>query len=318
MVERNISDIQPIQIINRTGTGRRDVFEGSPVTFGRDSSCLVVVTGSYVSRCHGELRFVKGCWRLISLSSNGVEINGKRVSRKGRDLHDQDIVSIGGEVVFQVRFDLVASEQAVTQAVELQAGQADQADQAASSHLSRVWIGVGIWWGVMLVIAVAGYFIFGGSEKLDSKSVKPLSQSQIREEIFRPIQPAEHNEREARDALRDARERMERPYAEQNQMYLALVSYRRALSLSGKRHFDDSQDEMRYLNLRDQLLERMYQLYNDAYGKLRSGQYPQAARAFEKLSHVYPDSTSKIHRNIEAQRSIAVANSGKRRRRRRR
>lgn len=313
MAESDLVDILPIQIVNRTGTGRRDRFDQSPVTFGREATCQIVLAGRFVSRRHGQLQFEKGRWRLTPLSANGAEVNGKRVSKKGRDLRDQDQVSIGGEDMFQVRigFGAVAPVEADTDD-----DQEEQQEAPPPRKRRRLWIGIGIY-----LVAMTALFIFLGtlktSKKLNVGDVPELTRAQIRSELAGAIQPMERNERDSREALQDARERMERLYASPDQMYKAFQSYRLALALSGKRNFDDSMDERRYLNLRELLEERVHSLYNDAYEKLRSGRYGEAARAFEQLTHVFPAPSSKIHRNIEAQRSIAVANAGKKQRRRR-
>ena len=72
-------------------------------TMGRSRDCDVVVPDPNVSRVHAEVRHEGLEYVLVDLgSTNGVEVNGRRVLR--HNLHDGDRLSLGGaEVVVERR-----------------------------------------------------------------------------------------------------------------------------------------------------------------------------------------------------------------------
>lgn len=64
-------------------------------TLGRSRDCDIVVPDSNVSRVHAEIRHEGLDYLLVDLgSTNGVEVNGRRILRHG--LRDGDRVSLGG------------------------------------------------------------------------------------------------------------------------------------------------------------------------------------------------------------------------------
>lgn len=75
--------------------GRRYVLDGPVATIGRSKECDCVIRDPNVSRRHAELRRREGgAWQIEDLgSTNGIEVNGRRVSR-GR-LSPGDEVTLG-------------------------------------------------------------------------------------------------------------------------------------------------------------------------------------------------------------------------------
>lgn len=83
--------------------GRRYVFDGPVATIGRSKECDCVIRDPNISRRHAELRRRSGgSWEIEDLgSTNGVEINGRRVAR-GR-LTAGDEVTLGNKTfVFDI------------------------------------------------------------------------------------------------------------------------------------------------------------------------------------------------------------------------
>ena len=72
-------------------------------TMGRSRDCDIVVPDPNVSRVHAEVRHEGLEYVLVDLgSTNGVEVNGRRVLR--HNLRDGDRISLGGaEVVVERR-----------------------------------------------------------------------------------------------------------------------------------------------------------------------------------------------------------------------
>jgi hypothetical protein len=83
-----------------TLNGRAHALEGNRVVLGRSKDCDVRVEDANVSRRHAELRREGADWWLVDLdSTNGTELNGRRISRS--KLSDGDTITLGGtDLVF--------------------------------------------------------------------------------------------------------------------------------------------------------------------------------------------------------------------------
>ena len=83
-----------------TLNGKSYVLEDRRAVLGRSKECDVQVPDANVSRRHAELREEGGSWWLVDLdSTNGTELNGKRVQRA--KLTDGDRIRLGElELVF--------------------------------------------------------------------------------------------------------------------------------------------------------------------------------------------------------------------------
>ena len=86
-----------------TMNGRTHAVEGAKVVLGRSKDSDVQVEDANVSRRHAELRREGGNWWLVDLgSTNGTELNGKRVQRS--KLADGDTITLGAtDLVFGKR-----------------------------------------------------------------------------------------------------------------------------------------------------------------------------------------------------------------------
>ena len=84
-----------------TMNGRKHAVEGGKVVLGRSKDCDVQVEDANVSRRHAELRREGSSWWLVDLdSTNGTELNGKRVQRM--QLADGDTITLGAtDLVFE-------------------------------------------------------------------------------------------------------------------------------------------------------------------------------------------------------------------------
>jgi putative nucleotidyltransferase with HDIG domain len=73
-----------------------------PIILGRDASCDLVLAHPSISRRHALIRYVEGVFRLEDTSTNGVFINGERVSE--HMLRDGDELVLGGDSEHPIRF----------------------------------------------------------------------------------------------------------------------------------------------------------------------------------------------------------------------
>ena len=91
------------EIFSLTMNGRTHALEGAKVVLGRSKDSDIQVEDANVSRRHAELRREGATWWLVDLgSTNGTELNGKRVQRSKLD--DGDTITLGAtELVFGKR-----------------------------------------------------------------------------------------------------------------------------------------------------------------------------------------------------------------------
>ncbi len=97
---RRLPDSTPGSRALLVGEGKRTVLSDEKVVLGRSRECDVVVEDPNVSRRHAEVRQEGSSWWVVDLdSTNGLEVNGKRVQRA--KLTDGDTITLGStELVF--------------------------------------------------------------------------------------------------------------------------------------------------------------------------------------------------------------------------
>jgi pSer/pThr/pTyr-binding forkhead associated (FHA) protein len=88
------------ELVTLTFDGSEHAVEQRSVVLGRSRECDVRVDDPNVSRRHAEVRQEGATYWLVDLdSTNGTELNGRRVSRA--KLADGDTITLGGtEIVF--------------------------------------------------------------------------------------------------------------------------------------------------------------------------------------------------------------------------
>jgi hypothetical protein len=83
------------------GGQRRELSDGV-VVLGRSRDCDITLEDPNVSRRHAEIRRESGDWWIVDLgSTNGVEVNGKRVDR-AKLSHEDHVVLGRSELVFEL------------------------------------------------------------------------------------------------------------------------------------------------------------------------------------------------------------------------
>jgi hypothetical protein len=100
------------QLMVRTPGGQQHSFplRGGAITLGRDSDCDLVLDYPYVSRTHARVERTRDGYVLVDAgSTNGVEVNGRRISEM-QVLAPGDVIQIGDvSVVFQDSGNAAAS-----------------------------------------------------------------------------------------------------------------------------------------------------------------------------------------------------------------
>jgi pSer/pThr/pTyr-binding forkhead associated (FHA) protein len=88
------------ELVSLTVNGTRHEVKQRRLVIGRSRDCDIQLSDANVSRRHAELRQEGASYWIVDLAStNGIEVNGKRVKRA--KLHDGDKVTLGStDVVF--------------------------------------------------------------------------------------------------------------------------------------------------------------------------------------------------------------------------
>jgi pSer/pThr/pTyr-binding forkhead associated (FHA) protein len=88
------------ELVSLTVNGTRHDVKQRRVVIGRSRDCDIQLSDANVSRRHAELRQEGASYWIVDLAStNGIEVNGKRVKRA--KLRDGDKVTLGStDVVF--------------------------------------------------------------------------------------------------------------------------------------------------------------------------------------------------------------------------
>ena len=286
-----------IQLISGRHAGRRLAFSVPTISFGRQVNNTIVLDNEIISRNHGELRFAEGQWVLVNHSSNGTLVNRKRVTDKPCHLHDRDVITVGGQRLFQVMLD----------ASDLAGHDYDTVEKASVSavgHRKRLWISIGAW----NVLAIA-LVIFGFSTKKDSKETSSthseLTAVEIEEEIRQPIIIDELNYVRGREERQRAGELFYSLGARSDALFEVHQLYKSSLAYLGRDTFEDGLIQRQFLKVQDQLIAEVIRRYKNAYALFRSGQHSQASESFRRLTDFYQSRESEIYKNIQVHWTLA-------------
>lgn len=297
-----------IQVIAGAGGPAVLEFTRSPVTYGRDQACDIVLAASTASRQHGELVLQDGEWMLVNLSPNATFVDGKRVTNKPYKLADRNVISIGELEAFRVIVPRMSDKSVEPQADDAESDEPAPPPKAtAQRKRMRVWMAIGIYMAAMVVLMVALSFFLGKKPVVADYAVE-LTLEQIERDVRRPLSVNVVDDQKAREQLADAAEYLAKEANSPDALYRAHRAYKLALAYMGQPRFDAGPEQLRFNDTEKRLIETVSKQYDYAYGLLRSQQFRRADDEFRKLNHnIYPDTTSEIFKNVERQRAIAVA-----------
>jgi len=295
-----VVDVTPIhvQLLGPAAGPRKLSFDRSPVTFGRAPESDIVIADTAVSRQHGELQFIDGAWHLTNLSVNGTRVNGKRVTRKPRQLQSGDLIAVEDVPLFKVTLGDAAVATTDDTNVEAEAA----ATSASMAKRTKLYIGLGAYLVLMLVVMAIGLATRGSGQR--SVDFPPmLTDREIEKEIIRPITDVVENPQLARQRLLEAKELVNRLESAPDALYQAHRAFKESLAYSGRDKFAEGLDDQLFLQTQDQLVQEVTRRYRDAYALLKARSYPEAERAFADLRRFYSDTRSIIFRNAEEQQA---------------
>lgn len=289
-----------IKILSGPATGRFGSFDDSPITFGRSPESTIVVDAVHASREHGELVRFDGAWHVCNHSANGTTVNGKKVGDEPHMLRDGDVIGVGKEKLMRVGIETVTPADQPEQAEEPAAAVADSPQ--AKRPVNKLWVGIGIYLAVMMVVFIVLSMASGGDkDKKTAVSIPMLTDQQIADEIRKPLS-LKRNDDEADAALKRAQRYYQQRDADIAALYLAHHNFKKALAYQ-KDHskFADGLNDRDFRACEKLLIERVTNLYRDGYALRTSNQWEGAKHKLYSLLHTYPDNDSAIHRNTSRQ-----------------
>ncbi len=319
-----------VEIAAGTESGRRVVLRpGAAVTFGRATGNTLVIDLPFISREHGELRWVasgkaegEGSWLLANKSPHGTFLDKKRVTRKPRAVVPPQTILVGEEPVLRVLAEVEGDANVYPQP-RVEGGQrpsgerreeADEApppQQAGLTGRAKLWIGIGVYMTLML-----GAFLFvtlnRGTTQARVDAPPDLTPTQIEAFVREPLPEALPSPRLVIEVLAEAEQH--RRVASDRALVLAHRAYGRALSMTPGPVLDDALQQKHFEEVQKAVVQEVQRRYAEALAYSKAGAWESAAPAFRDLYEFYDDPGSPIFDNAQRQSGYASRRLGEKRR----
>jgi len=309
-----------IKVVAGRESGKRLKLRETEAPIGRGPGNVIRIDEPEVSREHAKLVFDAGQWYLENISRNGTRLDGKTVTKKRRPITEPGVISVGELPILEiVGFD-------APEAVPLDDEDDDEAgDQppAGLSKRSKLWIGIGAYMGLMVLLALFLHYndqISGEDDDAGSAPLTYLTKDQIAEEIRAPIEQAvTPDPDEALDWITEGREAFSKRKQALNYLYEANFMFKRAQSLvrddvPGNGVLEKARNRRTIRWAEQELIDAVWEEYDTARRYFRAQDYGIAADGFDRVVQRYPKPDSVIKQNAERFRDRARGLAGKRRR----
>jgi len=280
-----------IQMLTGPNAGLQTTHQDTKLTFGRSPDNTLAVDVAYLSRQHGELVCEDGQWFAVNHSPNGTTVNGKAVKAdEPRPLKTGDVVGVGSEKLFTVAVAPAGGE-------EVDAIEEPEAapKKPAMSRRAKMWTGIGAYMALMAIVIIL--LATAGGEKTSGRSMPPqLTDEQIARDIREPIERLP-DERKAAEHLQEARDWMSRPNARVDAVYQAHRNYKLTMAYANTSTLPE--DQLQFNAVETKLINTITEKYRRTYAMLLNKQWTDAETELRRLSDMYPDTTSKIHKSVQ-------------------
>lgn len=262
---------------------------------------------------------------LINHSSNGCTVNGRKIKKdKPHVLRSGDVIGVGKTTLFAVEF-MEPEAPAVGSGAELTEPEAKAVAEArARTAKARLWIGVGSFWVLVLLIIIIAQML-GGPEKgtKETNDDKAMTESQIMSMLRQPLKRTPEEAQALRNlAKAESGYRAISGNPRADALYRIHYDYKQALAFFGAKSFNDikkNEVQIRYTNVESMLAKKIWRKYSRGHERMLMSEYEDAKRDFNGVQDMYPESQSLIHDRIHAHfRHIEVQQSkGKNKKKRR-
>ena len=298
-----------IQLFVGSAAGRRARFDHSPITFGRGPENALIIEDAFVSREHGEIRFEAGHWTLVNRSVNGTRVNRKQVTDKPLPLKSGDEIYVGDKLVFNVTIEPVEAAEATL----VEGDVVDSAAKPVRKRGSKLWMYIGGYMAVLLVIVVV-LSTLGGKKGGPQDRLAELTSEKIDDILRQPPKPDITSQPRYQGHLADAEILFQKRKRKPSGLFEAYREYQLALSVCPTKGEpfppEDALKQANFVIVRDELSAKVKEVYKDGVNRLKSGDNEGAYRAFETLKSIFNDPPSEIYRNGQELQNIASKRLG--------
>ncbi len=297
-----------VRILTGPNAGTRLRVDQPAVTFGRAPECDLTIDQAFISREHGRILLTAKGWVLENQSPNGTVVGGKRVTKKPRPIASGQVVAIGEQDVFEI----VSLSELTDQTPAPPPAKAPEKNKPSISGKMRLWIGIGIFWCVVLVLGMLLKSTSSGPRNDDLITrLVPLTQDQIEDRVAEqlrqtlPKQPPDSRlaREHATNALRAYNQRNTDPQGWIN----ALQEYRKALSYTPGTRLENIEDDQRFLEVQNHLINDITTRYHRAYNLLRNRSFTRADSEYRELLRIYHAPGTPLFEDIQSQWNIVKA-----------
>ncbi|MEM6393652.1 MAG: FHA domain-containing protein [Planctomycetota bacterium] len=277
-------------------------FDASPITFGRVPGNALVLDDPIVSRQHGQLVCdpTTGCWSLHNASTNGTQLNRKTVKNKPRPLSapgGSDTLSIAGNPILQIT---VLPPTADPNAADTAAAEAGPTIvQAPKPKRKKLWLGIGIYLGLMAVVFVVLLTAFGEDDQDPTQTgFQPLTDDQIKQLIEQDPEARTPDPTAYSTNLLRARRFFAESRTNPETIYFAYEAYRAAMAVNDGT-LDDPADVTRYYTAMADLVQSVTAAYNVGQAQFNQRQFDDAADTFSRIrDDLYRANSGELRRNL--------------------
>ncbi len=311
--------------------GERVTLTTPTAVLGRSHEAEIYLSESYASRRHVQFELTSEGWVVENLSPAGTLINDKTYKAGKRILLDTgDVLGIGEKtrILFVGPGDDAdatlagytlahpqdkAPSEATSETPDVDSEQVEATgpiehvtaktqpikpltEKADGSKVRKYLIFAAVY---MVVLGGAAVFLSGLKSEQDKEtSQKRLTKADIAEALTVPLEKA-RNPNQAAQMLRDAKQMYPGDFNPGDQ-YRCFKSFKLHLAYRGGRDFEDPVDAQKFRSVRDELIERMAQGYNNAYALEKANQFSRAEIVYRSILKMLPetDSNDQVYKKL--------------------
>ncbi len=176
---------------------------------------------------------------------------------------------------------------------------AERVDAEQKARRRKIAIGLGIYLGAIIVIAIILKARTAGKD--ESLPIPPrLTGEKIAEFIRTPVRRTPNPLREEEELEKAVGLYQQYGLSDSYHLYDCLGAFKEALAYNGKGYFDKPEHDQMYRAVLNRLTEMVKSRYDNAYLLEMAGEWEQAEREFFEILRIYRDQSGELFENIQA------------------